>query len=80
MYRSVLDADSTDNLLQLPDPTKSEYLLNSSSPEPNNDSLKYAFVQVHIKANQVLSAQAGLDSRKAPDEQLQETQLQCNFS
>ena len=80
MYRSVLDADSTDNLLQLPDPTKSEYLLNSSSPEPNNDSFKYAFIQVHIKANQVLSAQAGLDSRKAPDEQLQETQLQCNFS
>ena len=80
MYRSVLDADSTDNLLQLPDPTKSEYLLNSSSPEPNNDSLKYAFVQVHIKANQVLSAQAGFDSRKAPDEQLQETQAQCSFS
>ena len=80
LYRSVLDADSTDNLLQLPDPTKSEYLLNSSSPEPNNDSLKYAFVQVHIKANQVLSAQAGFDSRKAPDEQLQETQAQCSFS
>ncbi|MCY6410939.1 hypothetical protein QTA56_02165 [Acinetobacter sp. VNH17] len=79
MYRSVLDADSTDNLLQV-DKASSEYLLNSSSPEPSNESLKYTFVQVHIKANQVLSAQAGLDSRKAPDEQLQETQAQCSFS
>jgi hypothetical protein len=36
-------------------------------------------VQVNIKANQVLSASAGVDNRKAPD-QLQTTQLQCNFS
>ncbi|HIQ33404.1 MULTISPECIES: hypothetical protein [Acinetobacter] len=78
IYRSVLDADSTDNLLQV-DKANREYLLNSSSTEPNNTSLDYSFVQVKIKENQVQSASAGLDSRKAPD-QLQTTQLQCNFS
>ncbi|MCR4530602.1 hypothetical protein [Acinetobacter venetianus] len=78
IYRSVLDADSTDNLLQV-DKVNREYLLNSSSTEPNNTSLDYSFVQVKIKENQVQSASAGLDSRKAPD-QLQTTQLQCSFS
>ncbi len=56
-----------------------EYLLNSSSPEPKQGELQYEFVQLHLKENQVLSASAGLDSRKAP-EQLQSTLLQCNFS
>ncbi len=78
IYRSVLDADSTDNLLQV-DKANREYLLNSSSTEPNNTSLDYSFVQVKIKENQVQSASAGLDNRKAPD-QLQTTQLQCSFS
>lgn len=76
-YSSKLDGDSTDNLLQV-DKTNFEYLLNSSSAEPNNSTLQYNFVQLKVKANQVLSASAGLDSRKAPD-QLQTTQLQCNF-
>lgn len=76
-YSSKLDGDSTDNLLQV-DKTNFEYLLNSSSTEPNNSTLQYNFVQLKVKANQVLSASAGLDSRKAPD-QLQTTQLQCNF-
>ncbi|EPX3350142.1 hypothetical protein ACWY10_003270, partial [Acinetobacter baumannii] len=35
--------------------------------------------QLHIKANKIVSAQAGLDSRKAPDV-LQTTQLECSFS
>lgn len=78
IYRSVLDADSTDNLLQV-DKANREYLLNSSSTEPNNTSLDYSFVQVKIKENQVQSASAGLDNRKAPD-QLKTTQLQCSFS
>ncbi|NIE95075.1 hypothetical protein F3J02_01005 [Acinetobacter sp. Tr-809] len=77
IYSSKLDSDSTDNLLQV-DKANFEYLLNSSSTEPNNSTLQYSFVQLKIKANQVLSASAGLDSRKAPD-QLQTTQVQCNF-
>ncbi len=76
-YRSTLDADSTDNLLQL-DQATHEYLLNSSSSQPTNPTLQYHFIQIRIKANQVISASAGLDHRKAPD-QLQSTQLQCNF-
>ncbi|MCH7312959.1 hypothetical protein [Acinetobacter sp. ANC 3882] len=76
-YSSKLDGDSTDNLLQV-DKANFEYLLNSSSTEPNTSTLQYSFVQLRIKANQVLSASAGLDNRKAPD-QLQTTQLQCNF-
>ncbi|MFW1836991.1 hypothetical protein ACG9XS_00155 [Acinetobacter gyllenbergii] len=76
-YSSKLDADSTDNLLQV-NKDNFEYLLNSSSAEPNNSTLQYTFIRVKVKANQVLSASAGLDSRKAPD-QLQTTQLQCNF-
>ncbi|ENW05078.1 hypothetical protein [Acinetobacter beijerinckii] len=78
IYRSVLDADSTDNLLQV-DKANNQYILNSSSTEPNNATLQYTFVQVQIKSNQVMSANAGLDSRKAPD-QLQTTQLECSFS
>ncbi|MGR0304146.1 hypothetical protein [Acinetobacter beijerinckii] len=78
IYRSVLDADSTDNLLQV-DKANNQYILNSSSTEPNNATLQYTFVQVQIKSNQVMSASAGLDSRKAPD-QLQTTQLECSFS
>lgn len=78
IFRSTLDADSTDNLLQV-NKTNHEYLLNSSTTESNNTSLQYAFVQIKIKANQVISASAGLDTRKAPD-QLQTTQLQCSFS
>ena len=78
VYRSTLDADSTDNLLQV-NKVNHEYLLNSSSTTPENAALEYTFVQVNIKANQVLSASAGVDNRKAPD-QLQTTQLQCNFS
>lgn len=78
IFRSMLDADSTDNLLQV-DKTNHEYLLNTSSTEPNNTSLQYTFIQVKIKANQVLSASAGLDNRKAPD-QLQTTELQCSFN
>ncbi|MFW1951504.1 hypothetical protein [Acinetobacter beijerinckii] len=78
IYRSVLDADSTDNLLQV-DKANNQYILNSSSTEPNNPTLQYTFVQVQIKSNQVMSASAGLDSRKAPD-QLQTTQLECSFS
>ncbi len=77
-FSSKLDGDSTDNLLQV-NKANAEYLLNSSSTEPNNSTLQYNFIQVKIKANQVLSASAGLDNRKAPD-QLQTTQLQCNFS
>lgn len=77
-FSSKLDADSTDNLLQV-NKANAEYLLNSSSTEPNNSTLQYNFIQVKIKANQVLSASSGLDNRKAPD-QLQTIQLQCNFS
>ncbi|KXZ70985.1 hypothetical protein AVENLUH5627_01243 [Acinetobacter venetianus] len=77
-YRSLLDADSTDNLLQV-DKTNHEYLLNSSSTATNSPSLEYSFVQVKIKENKVQSASAGLDNKKAPD-QLKTTQLQCNFS
>ncbi|ENW5027190.1 hypothetical protein ACFLM2_003642, partial [Acinetobacter baumannii] len=40
---------------------------------------QYNFIQLHIKANKIVSAQAGLDSRKAPDV-LQTTQLECSFS
>lgn len=76
-FSSKLDGDSTDNLLQI-DKTNFEYLLNSSSTEPNNSTLQYNFIQIRIKANQVVSASAGLDHRKAPD-QLQSTQLQCSF-
>ena len=76
-YRSTLDADSTDNLLQV-DKTTHEYLLNSSSSQPTNPTFQYNFIQIKIKANQVISASAGLDNRKAPD-QLQTTQLQCSF-
>ncbi|QER39554.1 hypothetical protein F2A31_07440 [Acinetobacter suaedae] len=77
-FRSKLDGDSTDNLLRV-NKADHEYLLNSSSPEPKQGELQYQFVQLHLKENQVLSASAGLDRRKAPD-QLQSTQLQCNFS
>lgn len=77
-FSSKLDGDSTDNLLQV-DKVNAEYLLNSSSTEPNNSTLQYSFIQIKVKKNQVLSASTGLDSRKAPD-QLQTTQLQCNFS
>jgi hypothetical protein len=76
-YRSTLDADSTDNLLQV-DKTTHEYILNSSSSQPTNPTFQYNFIQIRIKANQVISASAGLDNRKAPD-QLQSTQLQCSF-
>lgn len=76
-FSSKLDGDSTDNLLQV-DKANFEYLLNSSSTEPNNSTLQYNFIQIRIKANQVISASAGLDNRKAPD-QLQTTQLQCSF-
>lgn len=76
-YRSTLDADSTDNLLQV-NKTTHEYLLNSSSSQPTNTTFQYNFIQIQIKANQVVSASAGLDNRKAPD-QLQTTQLQCSF-
>lgn len=76
-FSSKLDGDSTDNLLQV-DKANFEYLLNSSSTEPNNSTLQYNFIQIRIKANQVISASAGLDNRKAPD-QLQSTQLQCSF-
>ncbi|MFP0717563.1 hypothetical protein ACLDYC_08370 [Acinetobacter baumannii] len=65
-YRSALSADSTDNLLQT-DAASYSYLLNSSSSEPNNSTQQYNFIQLHIKANKIVSAQAGLDSRKAPD-------------
>ena len=58
--------------------TTREYILNSSSTEPNNVSLEYAFLQVKIKENQVQSASYGLDVRKAPD-QLSKTQLECKF-
>ena len=78
VFRSTLDADSTDNLLQV-DKATHLYLLNSSTTEPDNAALEYTFVQVNIKANQVLGASAGVDTRKAPD-QLKSTQLQCSFS
>jgi len=78
IYRSALSADSTDNLLQT-DAASYSYLLNSSSSEPNNSTQQYNFVQLHIKANKIVSAQAGLDSRKAPDV-LQTKQLECSFS
>ncbi|MCH7335152.1 hypothetical protein [Acinetobacter sp. NIPH 2699] len=77
-FRSKLDGKSTDTLLQV-DKENHEYLLNSSSLEPSHSDLQYRFVQVNIKANQVLSASAGFDSRQAPD-QLQNTQLQCQFN
>ncbi|MBJ8505824.1 hypothetical protein I6M96_12555 [Acinetobacter seifertii] len=78
IYRSALSADSTDNLLQT-DAGSYNYLLNSSSSEPNNSTQQYNFIQLHIKANKIVSAQAGLDSRKAPDV-LQTIQLECSFS
>ncbi|MDR6795044.1 hypothetical protein [Acinetobacter calcoaceticus] len=77
-YRSALSADSTDNLLQT-DAVSSSYLLNSSSAEPNNSTQQYNFIQLSIKANKIVSAKAGLDSRKAPDN-LQTPQLECSFS
>lgn len=77
-YRSALSADSTDNLLQT-DAASSSYLLNSSSAEPNNSTQQYNFIQLSIKANKIVSAKAGLDSRKAPDS-LQTPQLECSFS
>ncbi|ENU41603.1 hypothetical protein ACOY72_14915 [Acinetobacter seifertii] len=77
-YRSALSADSTDNLLQT-DAASYSYLLNSSSSEPNNSTQQYNFIQLHIKANKIVSAQAGLDSRKAPDV-LQTIQLECSFN
>jgi hypothetical protein len=77
-YRSALSADSTDNLLQI-DAASSSYLLNSSSAEPNNSTQQYNFIQLSIKANKIVSAKAGLDSRKAPDN-LQTPQLECSFS
>jgi len=77
-YRSALSADSTDNLLQT-DAASLSYLLNSSSPEPNNSTQQYNFIQLSIKANKIVSAKAGLDSRKAPDN-LQTPQLECSFS
>jgi len=77
-YRSALSADSTDNLLQT-DAASSSYLLNSSSAEPNNSTQQYNFIQLSIKANKIVSAKAGLDSRKAPDS-LQTLQLECSFS
>ncbi|ENV03254.1 MULTISPECIES: hypothetical protein [Acinetobacter] len=77
-YRSALSADSTDNLLQT-DAASSSYLLNSSSAEPNNSTQQYNFIQLSIKANKIVSAKAGLDSRKAPDN-LQTSQLECSFS
>lgn len=77
-YRSALSADSTDNLLQT-DAASSSYLLNSSSAEPNNSTQQYNFIQLSITANKIVSAKAGLDSRKAPDN-LQTPQLECSFS
>lgn len=77
-YRSALSADSTDNLLQT-DAASLSYLLNSSSAEPNNSTQQYNFIQLSIKANKIVSAKAGLDSRKAPDN-LQTPQLECSFS
>ncbi len=78
IYRAALSADSTDNLLQT-DAASSSYLLNSSSAEPNNTTQQYNFIQLSIKANKIISAKAGLDSRKAPDS-LQTPQLECTFS
>lgn len=78
IYRAALSADSTDNLLQT-DAASSSYLLNSSSAEPNNSTQQYNFIQLSIKANKIISATAGLDSRKAPDS-LQTPQLECSFS
>lgn len=78
IYRAALSADSTDNLLQT-DAASSSYLLNSSSAEPNNTTQQYNFIQLSIKANKIISATAGLDSRKAPDN-LQTPQLECTFS
>ncbi|NUG22026.1 hypothetical protein [Acinetobacter lactucae] len=78
IYRTALSADSTDNLLQT-DAASSSYLLNSSSAEPNNSTQQYNFIQLSIKANKIMSAKAGLDSRKAPDN-LQTTQLECSFN
>lgn len=77
-YSSALSADSTDNLLQT-DAASLSYLLNSSSAEPNNSTQQYNFIQLSIKANKIVSAKAGLDSRKAPDN-LQTPQLECSFS
>lgn len=77
-YGSALSADSTDNLLQT-DAASLSYLLNSSSAEPNNSTQQYNFIQLSIKANKIVSAKAGLDSRKAPDT-LQTPQLECSFS
>ena len=76
IFRAQLDGDTTDTLLQV-DKENFEYLLNSSSAQSTAGN-QYQFVQVSIKANQVLSASAGLDRRQAPD-QLQTVQAQCNF-
>ena len=62
-------------LLQLPYP---EFTLNSSSTDVDFSLQKYKFIQIKLNGHQVLSASAGLDTRKAPD-QLQTTELECSF-
>lgn len=77
IFTSKLDGDSTDNLMLINNTTQN-YLLNSSSTDIDFTLQKYKFIQIKLNGNQVLSASAGLDTRKAPD-QLQTTQLECSF-
>ena len=77
IFTSKLDGDSTDNLMLINN-TGQDYLLNSSSTDIDFTLQKYKFIQIKLNGNQVVSASAGLDTRKAPD-QLQTTQLECSF-
>ncbi len=77
IFTSKLDGDSTDNLM-LVNQTGQDYLLNSSSTDVDFSLQKYKFIQIKLNGHQVLSASAGLDTRKAPD-QLQTTELECSF-
>ena len=77
IFTSKLDGDSTDNLMLINN-TGQDYLLNSSSTDIDFTLQKYKFIQIKLNGNKVLSASAGLDTRKAPD-QLQTTQLECSF-
>ncbi|WP_151980583.1 hypothetical protein [Acinetobacter guerrae] len=76
-YKSSLNGGSTDNLLQINASTQ-EYILNSGSAEPSNNSQQYPFIQLKIKANKILSASAGLDQHTSPT-QLETPQLNCTF-
>lgn len=77
-YKSSLNGGSTDNLLQV-NASTNDYILNSGSAEPSNNSQQYPFIQLKIKDNKILSATAGLDKHTSPA-QLETEKLSCNFN